>query len=259
MKLFQVLGLVVLSSFIRYLIKVLLSGYYYSSLGVALASIVSLGIVILIGGRISGAKNINELNEPLDLPFTKKSIVTLILLFSVCLCIAEFERIFRLGTIVYFSRPFLFSWDEEMRKYFLNILIVAPIMEELFVRGVLFQILLRRYNRIISIAVTTLLFVLLHLDKNIFTMNFIVTNKLAIALSSIFYTVVLLKSRNIKLVIFLHFLWNMLLYLVPILLSLIPIDFTRPTVFFIFFGALLLITLPLLIRSLKDWGISDIN
>src|SRR5882762_11169668 len=145
MNAFQAVFIVLCWSLSRFLVKILFGIFYYTNLGYAVMNILSLGLVIFVSKFFFEKRNIqffpvNSVNPKA----TKAILTTLLLFFLIIVVVAELERLVRLGSDNYFEADFVFGWDENMKKYFLSILLVAPFLEELFVRGVLLQGLLNR-------------------------------------------------------------------------------------------------------------------
>lgn len=112
----------------------------------------------------------------------------------------DFQRM-----IAYFEHDtieiYSFNYTSLNNYMFFSVLIVAPILEELFFRKYLLIELLKKYNVKISLLVSSLCFSLIHIDS---PRNLIPTFIFG-CVSGIIY----LKSKNIRYSILLHFLSNL--------------------------------------------------
>ena len=248
MNFFQALGLLLVYFFFRLTAKILFGGYYYTNVGHALIVILTLGLTVLISKNIFAKGNISFF--PLNKVSNKTVIlitITFFFLFLFTMVIGEFELMLKKGNDAYFNTQFIFGWSTHMKLYFLGPLIVAPIFEELFTHGILLQGFRKKYSDAISIILSTLIFVSFHFGRA--ETDFLITDKVSIALFSALIAWVIIKTSNIKLAIFLHFFWNLLNYAFPLLISLTQIDLTNRITFFIFCFVVLLISLAMLVRS----------
>lgn len=95
--------------------------------------------------------------------------------------------------------------------YFLalvNVVIISPIFEELFVRGVLYNALKSKLNIIISLFLSSLIFAVAHLSPIVIFHGLV---------TGIILTVVYEKMKNIWYPIFLHMTINNIPFLLPLL------------------------------------------
>ncbi|MBN7576291.1 MULTISPECIES: CPBP family intramembrane glutamic endopeptidase [Clostridium] len=100
---------------------------------------------------------------------------------------------------------------------FCSMVFIAPIFEELFMRGIILEQLSRRYKPIISITVSALLFAILHLN---------VIQGINAFLLGIILGLVYLKTRNLIITILLHGLNNLFCYIVSYFPELYKVDFS---------------------------------
>lgn len=207
---------------------------------------------MLISKKVFAKKNIDFFPaNPVSDKATVLIVSTTLFLFLVTTIIGEFEELLRIGSDDFFKGQFIFGWSTNMKRYFLGALLVAPIFEELFTRGILLQSFLKKYSTVVSIILTTLIFVSFHLGKDDFEKwDFIVVDKISIALYCIFVSWVMVKTSNIKLAVFLHFFWNLLGYVFPLVISVTRLDLTNPASFFIFSIIILLGSSIMLTRSI---------
>lgn len=130
---------------------------------------------------------------------------------------------FLLVAIIFFSyfvveTTFLPSTNEVIQRSkcevivaWLSIIIVAPIFEEIFFRGILLQQLFTRYNHLTSILIGSLLFGLLHYQAN-------QPEKI---ISAIFFSIIICEvfyiTRNIYLAIWAHLIFNSSIWIIVLL------------------------------------------
>ncbi|WP_270563298.1 CPBP family intramembrane glutamic endopeptidase [Clostridium beijerinckii] len=100
---------------------------------------------------------------------------------------------------------------------FCSTVFIAPIFEELFMRGIILEQLSRRYKPIISITVSALLFAIMHLN---------VSQGVNAFLIGIIFGLVYLKTRNLIQTILLHGLNNLFCYIVSYFPKLYKMDFS---------------------------------
>jgi membrane protease YdiL (CAAX protease family) len=81
-------------------------------------------------------------------------------------------------------------------------LFLNTLMQELLVRGYVFSLLVKSYNKIIAYIITTVLFTALHGFSNdiVLIINIITT--------SVLLSVILIYFKNISIPIMMHFMWN---------------------------------------------------
>jgi membrane protease YdiL (CAAX protease family) len=252
MNLIHALGVTMVLTFLRITVRGILGESYYTNIGDAIASILTLGCTIVISQRFFKKKDIQFF--PTN-PVNDKTVVfvtsTTIFLYLSSAIIGGFEELFRKGFDAFFKADIVFGWSANMKKYYLDALFVAPVLEELFARGILLQGFLKKYSQATSIVLTTLIFTSLHVGMNDFIeWDFLIADKFFLALNCAFVSWVMIKAGNIKLMIFIHFLWNLLNYVFPLLISLLGIDLTNAPSFFIFSCAVLLISIGMLTRNI---------
>ena len=188
MSFIQALVVIVVLTVLRVTIGSLFGGYYYTNVGSAIATILTLGSTILISKGYFSRKNIqffptNTVNN--------KAIVlvvsTTFFLYLATTILGGFEELLREGADGFFQSDFIFGWSNSMTRYFLDVLLVGPILEELFFNGILLQGFLKKYNPVTSIILTTLFFTSFHLGvDDLANWDFVVIDKVSIALSGAF-------------------------------------------------------------------------
>jgi membrane protease YdiL (CAAX protease family) len=251
MNVFQAIVILIGLTIIRAIVKHLFLEYYYTALGDAIATTLSLGCTILISRKYLSKYKIqffptNSINSNAIGIFCS----TTFFLFLVSFVIGESESLLRIGSDRYFGSDFIFGWSSNMKRYFLGALIVAPVLEELFTSGILLQGLLKNYSRGISILVTTLIFTSMHFSRHDFVeWDFLVSDKVFIALNCVFVSWVMIKTSNILITILLHFLWNLLNYAIPLLVSVMGLSLTNSISFYVFSLVVLLASTAMLIRN----------
>jgi len=251
MKFYQAIIVIIGISFFRVLSKTILGQSYYTNTGNAIAGAIVLGFIVFLCARFLKQENIVFFpNEEV-----KSKLVMVVVSFGfflglIAIILSAFETLFRIGENEFFSGDFIFTWDDHQRRFFLSVLIVAPIFEEFLIRGVFLQGFLKKYTPVLSIFFVTLIFTFMHFDKDDFTSwNFVITNKVFIALHCIFVSWIMIRTSNIRLVILLHFLWNLLTYLFPLVLSATRINQADPVTFFIFSSITLGASMYVLFRN----------
>ncbi len=101
------------------------------------------------------------------------------------------------------ERPILMIDQEAMFFEIISVLLVAPIVEELFYRKFLLEKLAENYSIIISLIVSSFCFSIIHIE----TPN----NLFPAFISGIVLGIIFLKTRKIAYSITLHFLFNLLI------------------------------------------------
>jgi len=104
----------------------------------------------------------------------------------------------------------IFAWSSRL-KFFLTSLIVSPIVEELFFRGLLLSSFKRRYDNTKAILFSSLLFGMSHLKMDATFVSAFVDA----FLSGCLFGWIFVTTQNIRASIFAHFFWNILVYLFP--------------------------------------------
>lgn len=118
----------------------------------------------------------------------------------------------------------------------LSILIVSPILEELFFRKFLISKLLEKNNLVISIILSSLLFSLIHIES--------FNNLLPTFIFGVISGLIFIKTKRIIYTIILHFLYNLIIQLLrvsdfPLDVYLNSLEFNSTYWIFIIFGAAL--------------------
>jgi membrane protease YdiL (CAAX protease family) len=149
----------------------------------------------------------------------KPLIFLLISLFFATGLVMDIEVYFTIGSAEYFNTLHnLVGYTVEMKKYFIAVLLVGPIVEELLFRGLILRSLLKRYNRLVAIIFSSILFALLHVKfGDTFYSSIIHSFAFSVLLSW-----VMILTENIRTVIVFHILWNLFNYVLPVLIGFIP-------------------------------------
>lgn len=254
MNLTKAIALLVGFSLLRNLARILFGEFYYTNFGAAVFSIITFSLFIFIVKALFRKDDIRYF--PIDFvsnTVIKSSILVTFSIFSIYAISAEFEKLLRLGGAEFFDRDFIFNLNDHQRNYFIGILFVAPIFEELFIRGLFLQSFIKKYNSHVSILLTVIIFTGLHIKSSDFiNWDFLATDRVFIALDCAFMSWLMLRVKNIKLMILLHFLWNLLNYAFPILLSLVGLHLTDIKSFYVFSITILVISIVGLIRGLSQ-------
>ena len=83
--------------------------------------------------------------------------------------------------------------------YIISLIVLAPIFEELIIRGIILENLLKKNSSLKAIILTTIIFVVIHFD---------LTNAISLIICSTFYCWVYIRTKNILICMFLHSLYN---------------------------------------------------
>jgi membrane protease YdiL (CAAX protease family) len=106
--------------------------------------------------------------------------------------------------ILYITNSITFKEKNEVTllPIWIIALFLNTIMQELLVRGYVFSLLVKSYNKVIACIITTVLFTVLHGFSNdiVLIINIITT--------SVLLSVVLLYFKNISIPVIMHFMWN---------------------------------------------------
>lgn len=111
----------------------------------------------------------------------------------------DFSHIFRSAELT------LYSFDGVDPKFIyrsISILLIAPVLEELFFRKFLITKLLQKYSKITALVVSAVLFSAIHWET--------LTNLIPAFIFGIIGGIIYIKTRRISYLIFLHFLYNFL-------------------------------------------------
>jgi membrane protease YdiL (CAAX protease family) len=250
MKFFQALVIVIGLLFLRRISKGLLGEFYYSNVGDAISDALTQGIIIFVVWRILKEKRIDFFpTKTVSKEVVIHASLVIFFLFLMIIIVGGFEDLYRRGSVEFFKQQFIFGWSDTMVKYFIGALIIGPIFEELLFNGILLRNFLREYSVTLSIILTVLIFTSFHFGQG--EVDFLITDKIAIAALSSFSAWLVIKTSNIKLSICLHFFWNLLNYLFPLVISIIGLNLNNPTIFFVFSVISLMISVLMLIRNFK--------
>ena len=111
----------------------------------------------------------------------------------------DFNSIFRSAEIT------LYSFDGFNAQFFyrtFSILVIAPVLEELFFRKFLITKLLKKYSKVTAVVVSALLFSAIHWES--------VSNLLPTFIFGIIGGIFFIKTKRISYLILVHFLYNFL-------------------------------------------------
>lgn len=125
--------------------------------------------------------------------------------------ISQVEIYIKLGSTQYF---YFFNNKRGLSGNFIAVVLIAPICEEVFFRGILFKGFLHWYNKNVSIFLSSLLFALLHISDE----ENAIAKVIFAFITGIYFALIFSKTNNIKITIYIHMLWNLLNYLLPIIL-----------------------------------------
>lgn len=138
-------------------------------------------------------------------------------LYLVIFLLVELESYFKLGLSEYLDT---FNNNRALTGNVLKVLLIGPIFEELFFRGVILTTFLKIYNKKNAIALSSLLFALAHVELHI---DHVFANIISAFSLGFFLAWVFTKTFNIRLIIVVHFFWNILNYLTGIFLVMFDI------------------------------------
>jgi len=218
-------------SVIRVILKFLFGEFYFGALGYSFVLIISFGLVLLLGTR--GFKEDRRLffrKMGMEAKPVFEAIGLTFVLCLFCLTLGESEEMLRNE----FDDNVRFGWDLIMRRNFLSVLFVAPVIEELFFRGFLLPGLAKSHSRIYCIGVTSFIFLLFHLSMEDVTSVPFFSAPLSAVIFSLLLSWLMLVYNNIWLCILLHFLWNLFCYVIPLLIGLSRLPLNNPRCFWVF-------------------------
>lgn len=175
--------------------------------------------VLLFGGVSWGAIRIKKLDPKYLFPNERygKSMAPFLLMtisfFLLARVWMDTEELFRFGSDKFLETrgELIYSLSTRKGIHFITIVLVAPIMEEILFRGLFLKSFLKRYSVKMSVIFSSLLFSFLHAspDGNYLSMLGITF------LSGVFYAWLILKTGNIKIAMGCHVFWNLLNYILP--------------------------------------------
>ncbi|HEY0655279.1 MAG TPA: CPBP family intramembrane glutamic endopeptidase, partial [Chryseosolibacter sp.] len=131
----------------------------------------------------------------------------------------DVEDLLRLGSANFFKTRGEWIYNLSSRKgiHFITIVAVAPVMEEILFRGVFLRSFLTRYSIGHAVVLSSLLFAILHTDAS----GSYFSGFLSSLLSGAFFALVLVRTDSLKLAIVCHVFWNLLNYILPLLVILL--------------------------------------
>lgn len=235
---------------IRALLHFVFGSWYFGVIGYSCTLILSHGLVMIIGMRILRTEGIAFFRrEPVD----SKSVFQLIgLIFFSCLLSLAVNEI---DGVIWNGETVRFGLGETMVTKFFSILFVGPIIEEIFFRGFLLPGLLKKNSRVVSILITSVIFLQFHLPALKEMTDPFIASSVSAFFMSLILCVVMTKYNNVTLCIFLHFLFNLFLYVIPIIVALTKIDFGNPFVFWVFVVASIILSLLLIRIYIRRLGL----
>ncbi|GHN03210.1 hypothetical protein WSM22_46990 [Cytophagales bacterium WSM2-2] len=152
-----------------------------------------------------------KINETRTVQFALVFILPLFLFTSL---VTEMEALLKMGQAEYFSKYYKIFSLGSGAKYFITILIIGPIVEELFFRGLILGSFRKTYSYQKALIYSSLVFSLVHIRLDETFLSSIIYS----FLSGLLYGWIYLNTKNIGFVMFMHFAWNLLTYLFPLLL-----------------------------------------
>lgn len=158
-------------------------------------------------------------------------------LFFLTTFLLEFEAYLRLGIVNYVHT---FNEERGLNMNFIEILIVIPIVEELFFRGILFRGFSIKYDQKLAIIFSSILFALIHIDPNSVTA---ISQILSAFLLGILLCYIVIYTKSLKIAILIHVFWNLLNYFKGIAIVIFDIYVINIIDFILFSGLLILISL----------------
>jgi len=181
--------------------------------------------------------------------FIRGTIALIVSLFLLTWLTMELEVLIKRGATLYFSNSDeIFAWSLRQR-FFLSVLVVSPILEELYFRGLILTSLQRNYSRKRAIILSALLFSLSHIKTD----ETFISTLLYAFLTGLFYAWLFNKTQDIRASIFAHFLWNLMVYLFPLIMFHSGYKIESLSSFTIFAIILITISVGLLFISIKQF------
>lgn len=157
---------------------------------------------LISSAKLFGASGVNPSSAGLVF-------VAIISMFVVCWNLIELEYMINTGVESYFENANeIFMWGAG-QKFFLTNLILAPIAEEIYYRGIIMAGLQRLRKSRQSILFSAVLFSIGHLQSN----STILSTLFYSFVSGAFYGWLFNATGDLKLPIFAHFFWNFASYL----------------------------------------------
>lgn len=159
----QTVFLILLLTIVHWFLKKLIILPDQENLKLLMMSSIKLGI-LLIGIWILSKKRIIERQNIT----AKKSSMFLYLISSIMALLIVFNPI--LGSITFFKPEDLLQYADSIISkpidifVFLNLVIVVPVFEEVFFRGIIFKGLKNNYNVVLALLLSSLLFGFFHID-----------------------------------------------------------------------------------------------
>jgi len=141
------------------------------------------------------------------------SIISMYLLAWVAI---EVEVLVKDGFLIYFqNNEEIFAWGSR-QKFFLTALVVSPVFEELYFRGLLLSLLVKKYSINRALLYSTILFGASHIRLD----NTFISTLFYSLGSGLFYGWIFIKTKDIRYAIYSHFIWNLMNYIFPFMMFL---------------------------------------
>ncbi len=211
--LISVLGIV----FFEALLAVMLKDAFGGTFGNAFLKFLAYSPALIYVFFIEKAKlAFSNFSRGVSKQFLYRSIGLLVLAFIASRLIVEVEIAITEGWDSYVQKSTdIFGLSVNLIKYPLTYLVVGPLVEEIFFRGVLFR-KLSAINNVHALWFTSILFAFAHLNDEL-----IISSLCYSFVLGYFLGWVMLKTNHLGYVTGLHVGWNFLNYIIPILLSVI--------------------------------------
>lgn len=180
---------------------------------------------------------------------------SIISMYLVAWVVMEGEVLIKEGPLIYFqNNDEIFSWSSRQRL-FLTALIISPIFEELFFRGLLLSSLKKEYTTMKAIIFSSLLFGLSHLRFD----NTLISTLFYSLGTGAFYGFIFVRTNDIRTAIYSHFLWNLMVYIFPLFMFQTGYSVESLSSFVILSAVLIVISIALAFVSIKYLDISLIR
>lgn len=120
-------------------------------------------IIIIVSAFIAKATNLTIIHSVMGLCRTSSKAIIISLIAGILLWISDYlyQIYFLQNDLSYEAKQWLTSHSEQIIT-FISMVIIAPIIEEILLRGILFQSLLQYMNKILAIIIVSLVFTMLH-------------------------------------------------------------------------------------------------
>lgn len=181
--------------------------------------------------------------------FIRGTVALIVSLYLLTWLTLESEVLIKRGASLYFSdTDEIFTWGVRQR-FFLSALVVSPILEELYFRGLILTSLKKNYSQKRAIILSAFLFSISHIRLN----ETFISTLLYAFLTGLFLAWLFNKTQDIRANIFAHFLWNLMNYLFPLIMFYSGYKIESLSSFIIFAFILITISVGLLLISIKQF------